>query len=268
MNIPYLDLKKEGLTTRLILYILKHIWKLDNSKIRELFTISQGLSKKDREALVLRAMDYVRRYDPNFTWKIIKESKIMSNSLAIAFDDCEIQKKTSRPITQKPPPIKDRSIFYDSPIGMLKIQIKNNQLYSLTKAKKSLSPKQAINQGPFDLMSKVTEFLDSYFAGHNVKNQSWPLFLKGSGFQQKVWQALRKIPHGETRSYSEVAKAIGAPKAWRAVGSACAKNPLLIIIPCHRVLAQKGLGGFALGPATKKFLLKHEQKVLCSYKGI
>ena len=60
-----------GLTTRPILYILKHIWNLDEVKLRELFTISRGLSKKDREALVLRAVDYVRRYDPHFTWNII-----------------------------------------------------------------------------------------------------------------------------------------------------------------------------------------------------
>ena len=75
LNIQALDMKKGGvdLTTRPILYILKHIWRLDESKVRELFTISRGLGEKDREALVLRAMDYVKRYDPYFTWKIIKE---------------------------------------------------------------------------------------------------------------------------------------------------------------------------------------------------
>ena len=75
LNIQALDMKKGGggLTTRPILYILKHIWKLDEAKIRALFTISHGLRDPDREALVLRAVDYVRRYDPYFTWNIIKE---------------------------------------------------------------------------------------------------------------------------------------------------------------------------------------------------
>ncbi len=89
-----------------------------------------------------------------------------------------------------------------------------------------------------------------------------PLVVRGSAFQQKVWHCLQTIPHGETRSYSEVAQAVGVPEARRAVGSACATNPFLILVPCHRVVAQKGLGGFALGLPAKQFLLKHEQKFL------
>jgi len=78
----------------------------------------------------------------------------------------------------------------------------------------------------------------------------------GTGFQRRVWSALRKIPPGETRSYGQVAAAIDSPKATRAVGSACGANPIPVLIPCHRVLASGGrLGGFSGGLEWKKRLL-------------
>ena len=74
LNIQALDIDKaKGLTTRPILYILKHIWNLNATKIKELFTIGRGLSPKEREALIVRAVDYVRQYDPSFSWKIVRE---------------------------------------------------------------------------------------------------------------------------------------------------------------------------------------------------
>ena len=75
LSIQALDMKKSGgdLTTRPILYILKHIWKLDESKVQELFTISHGLNKKDRQFLVDRAVDYIRYFDPHFSWHIVEE---------------------------------------------------------------------------------------------------------------------------------------------------------------------------------------------------
>jgi O-6-methylguanine DNA methyltransferase len=87
-----------------------------------------------------------------------------------------------------------------------------------------------------------------------------PLDLSaGTGFQQRVWNALRRIKLGETNSYAEVAAAIGQPKATRAVGSACGANPVPVLIPCHRVLgANKGLGGFSGGLDWKRKLLACE----------
>ena len=83
--------------------------------------------------------------------------------------------------------------------------------------------------------------------------------LDGTPFQKKVWLALTKIPHGETRTYGEVAKSIGSPGAARAVGTACGANPLPILIPCHRVLAAGGkLGGYSGGLDIKKKLLACE----------
>ncbi|HET9252735.1 MAG TPA: bifunctional DNA-binding transcriptional regulator/O6-methylguanine-DNA methyltransferase Ada [Candidatus Eisenbacteria bacterium] len=87
-----------------------------------------------------------------------------------------------------------------------------------------------------------------------------PLDMKGTAFQWKVWEALRAIPYGETRSYREVARSIGAPKAARAVGHACATNPVAILVPCHRVVREGGgLGGYAYGLAVKKSLLDSER---------
>jgi AraC family transcriptional regulator of adaptative response/methylated-DNA-[protein]-cysteine methyltransferase len=86
-----------------------------------------------------------------------------------------------------------------------------------------------------------------------------PLDMAGTGFQKSVWNALRKISSGKTKSYGEIAQAIGKPKAVRAVGGACGANPIPVLVPCHRVLAaNKKLGGFSGGLDWKRSLLKRE----------
>jgi AraC family transcriptional regulator, regulatory protein of adaptative response / methylated-DNA-[protein]-cysteine methyltransferase len=88
-----------------------------------------------------------------------------------------------------------------------------------------------------------------------------PVDVRGTAFQQRVWQELRRIPRGETRSYGEVAAAVGAPGGARAVGQACGSNPVAIIVPCHRVVtAAGGLGGYAWGVDVKEALLAREQE--------
>ena len=87
-----------------------------------------------------------------------------------------------------------------------------------------------------------------------------PLDVQGTAFQRRVWQELQRIPLGETRSYAEVAEAVGAPRATRAVGSACGRNPVLFVVPCHRVIASDGgLGGYGLGLDIKRRLLDSEE---------
>lgn len=99
---------------------------------------------------------------------------------------------------------------------------------------------------------------ESYFSGEN-KVLDVPLDLKGTAFQLAVWDALQHIPYGETRTYSEIAEAIGSPKSIRAVGTAIGRNPVLIAVPCHRVIQKNGtLGGFRAGLALKKSLLQLE----------
>lgn len=79
-------------------------------------------------------------------------------------------------------------------------------------------------------------------------------------FTQRVLEELQKIPYNQTLTYSQLAARLGSPKAARAVGSACGRNPFLLLIPCHRIVASQGLGGFAAGLDLKKFLLDHESK--------
>jgi len=101
--------------------------------------------------------------------------------------------------------------------------------------------------------------LTEYFAG---ERQQFDLALAGVGtnFQQLVWRALTTIPYGETWTYGELARAIGRPSASRAVGAANSKNPLGIIVPCHRVIGASGeLTGYAGGVAAKQWLLEHER---------
>ncbi len=108
------------------------------------------------------------------------------------------------------------------------------------------------------VLAQVSEQLEEYFAG---KRQQFELNIDfaGTAFQKKVWQALSKIPFGQTVSYRDIAQKIKNPKAVRAVGSANGKNPFCIIIPCHRVIAANGtLGGYSGGLAIKRKLLKLE----------
>ena len=103
----------------------------------------------------------------------------------------------------------------------------------------------------------LAEF-DAYFAGR-LQLFSLLLAARGTAFQQAVWQALCDIPYGETRSYSDIARTIGKPNAVRAVGTANGRNPLSIIVPCHRVIGQNGsLTGYAGGLEIKKALLALE----------
>lgn len=108
------------------------------------------------------------------------------------------------------------------------------------------------------ILAETVKELDEYFAGKRTKFEI-PLDLQGTPFQKKVWTALTKIPYGKTYSYKELAGKINNPKAMRAVGSANGKNPICIIVPCHRVIAADGsIGGYSGGLPVKKALLDLE----------
>ena len=110
------------------------------------------------------------------------------------------------------------------------------------------------------LAELVFRQLDEYFAGTRTEF-TFPYRLHGTPFQEKVWEALRQIPYGETRSYKDIAEAIGHPKAYRAVGMANNANPIFIAIPCHRVIGANGsLVGYGGGLEMKKALLELEKK--------
>ena len=117
------------------------------------------------------------------------------------------------------------------------------------------------------VLAPVTAQLREYFAGERL---AFDLALcpAGSAFQQKVWMALRDIPYGRTTSYGEIATELGQPTASRAVGLANGRNPLAVIVPCHRVIGANGaLTGFGGGLERKRWLLEHERRVLAGRTG-
>jgi len=113
-----------------------------------------------------------------------------------------------------------------------------------------------VTDWPFDA---VREQLDAYFAGE-LERFDVPLAVHGTSFQKRVWEQLTRIPFGETISYSELARRMGDPKLVRAVGVANGRNPISIVIPCHRVIGADGsLVGYGGGLERKKWLLEHEE---------
>lgn len=120
------------------------------------------------------------------------------------------------------------------------------------------TPLKNWQQADTPLLVQAKAQLSEYFAGTR-QEFTLPLSPKGTPFQQKVWAALQTIPYGQTRSYGEIARQIGSPKAARAVGMANHHNPIAILIPCHRVVGQNGaLTGYAGGLDRKKALLQLE----------
>ncbi len=110
------------------------------------------------------------------------------------------------------------------------------------------------------LLWQAAAELGEYFAGRR-RNFTLPLAPRGTEFQQRVWSELRRIPCGETRTYGEIARAIGQPRACRAVGMANNRNPIAILIPCHRVIGRDGsLTGYAAGLTVKRQLLELERR--------
>ena len=146
--------------------------------------------------------------------------------------------------------------YYKSPIGILEVICNNNELVSL----KIVKTVADIGADTY-FIREIKRQLDEYFSG---KRRIFDIKInpKGTEFQKLVWKELQKIPYGKTKSYSEIAVALGKPNAQRAVGSACNKNPIILIIPCHRVISKNGnLGGFAYGNEVKNKLLQIESRV-------
>jgi methylated-DNA-[protein]-cysteine S-methyltransferase len=144
---------------------------------------------------------------------------------------------------------------YESPAGWLEIEAAGNAISRLVFCE---TPGVAIKPDNRVLRQCCAE-LDEYFAGKRKEFDVKTTF-GGTQFQHKVWKELLQIPYGKTISYAQLAKAAGNPKACRAAGSANGKNPVAIIIPCHRVIASNGsLGGYAYGLEVKKLLLNLEK---------
>lgn len=168
-------------------------------------------------------------------------------------------------------PHESQPFFYslkESPIGLIglvatsqglceiKTRVKNEDSFKKYLAQSYPSPVTR-QPGPFKQVSKQ---LDQFFKGTPVKFTCKLDLNQGTEFQQKVWKALNAIPYGQTRSYLWIARKVGKPKASRAIGQANSKNPIPIIVPCHRVIRESGeLGGYTGGLDAKRLLLKLEQ---------
>lgn len=147
-----------------------------------------------------------------------------------------------------------QTALYHSPVGLIQLDYEDGKVTALKNAEPN-----AQADPPSELSKLVFAQLDEYFAGTRTEF-SFPYSLKGTPFQEKVWAALQTIPYGETRSYKDIAEAIGHPKAFRAVGMANNANPIFIAIPCHRVIGSNGsLIGYGGGLDMKKALLDHEK---------
>jgi len=146
---------------------------------------------------------------------------------------------------------------YFSPlVGWLELRVSDTGVRSIS----FISPPATVRQSDgHPIMNRLIEQLDRYFRGDLTAFTVPVDFDTGTPFQRKVWDALARIPYGETRSYADLAAAIGNPRAARAVGSANGENPIPILIPCHRVIkADGGLGGFSSGTHIKQALLELE----------
>ncbi|MFA5447252.1 MAG: methylated-DNA--[protein]-cysteine S-methyltransferase [Sphaerochaeta sp.] len=143
---------------------------------------------------------------------------------------------------------------YHSPIGTMVIAADDEAIVALDFSEEELS-----SSFETDLLLQAKNQLDEYYRGER-KTFSLPLKANGTVFQERVWQALLTIPYAETRSYGEIAAQIGNPKASRAVGMANNRNPISIIIPCHRVIGSDGkLVGYGGGMHRKVWLLDLEK---------
>lgn len=149
--------------------------------------------------------------------------------------------------------------YRNSPIGYLTVGVSRMGLTLLSFGKQS--PEAAHDLRWIEAGEPVQPYasqLDRYFHGE-VRSFDFALDLGGTAFQNQCWQALLKIPYGQTRSYGEIARQVGKPKAFRAVGGANHRNPIAIVVPCHRVIASDGtMGGYGGGLKTKEYLLRLE----------
>lgn len=149
----------------------------------------------------------------------------------------------------------------DTPIGQLRVAARDDGLVAILFPNQTdvKFPKREGSARARAHLAKGLTALERYFAGRKKDFNGVMLAPDGTAFQKNVWAALARIPFGKTRSYAEIAREIGNPKAMRAVGLANGRNPLPIIVPCHRVIGADGsLTGFGGGLPAKKWLLEFE----------
>jgi methylated-DNA-[protein]-cysteine S-methyltransferase len=151
------------------------------------------------------------------------------------------------------------STYYDSPAGRIRIS-ENGQCITAIRFVDARTALPETDETETPLLREAVRQLSEYFDGKR-RLFDLPLDLYGAGFQQRIRQALCAIPYGETRSYGQIAATVGCPKGARAVGMACNRNDISIVVPCHRVIGAGGqLTGYAGGLERKRQLLEIERR--------
>ena len=154
--------------------------------------------------------------------------------------------------------MKNYKTYYQSEIGLIEIAGTEQEIWAVEFVEKAADPSAEIPP----VLQECQKQIDEYFQGKRRKFQL-PLRLEGTDFQKKVWQELMKIPYGQAVSYADIAQDIGNPNAVRAVGQANHRNPVSIILPCHRVIGRRGdLVGYGGGLWRKEWLLRHEARCM------
>lgn len=150
-------------------------------------------------------------------------------------------------------------LYYHSPIGVLEIKEENDCIIGVRLLEESEEVPETGEENNSYLLKETCKQLEEYFSGIRTTFDLPIKFTSGTPFQHSVWNALCAIPYGETRSYEDIAVAIGNPKAVRAIGQANTRNPILLLVPCHRVINKNGtIGGFGCGVEVKRQLLQLE----------
>ncbi|MDR1457423.1 MAG: methylated-DNA--[protein]-cysteine S-methyltransferase [Puniceicoccales bacterium] len=151
--------------------------------------------------------------------------------------------------------MKQNTIFHETDIGPLTITAENDHIIGI-----DFGVISSANHVNIPIINEAFGQLSEYFAGKR-KIFNLPLKLSGTDFQKSAWEALLKIPYGRTATYGDIARMMGKRKAYRAVGMACHRNPISIVIPCHRIIGASGnLIGYGGGIGIKAWLLELEAK--------
>ena len=144
---------------------------------------------------------------------------------------------------------------FNTPIGAIRLTEEGGSIIRI-----ELTDVAGTSSAPTPLLREAEHQITAFLRGDR-RQLDFPIRMVGTPFQQRVWRTLQQIPYGATRTYGAIATAIGNPRASRAVGMACNKNPLLLIVPCHRVVGTGGkLIGFAYGTEAKRWILELEVK--------
>ncbi len=249
-------------------------WK--ESDFKKLSVDSSTARRQFKKRFGMTFVAYARARRMGLAMKQIREGKaVIEAQLSIGYESGSGFRDAFSRIMGAPPSKSEshkvlKASWIDTPLGPMLAVADDEALYllefvdrrGLEKEIEQLrrKTKVPIIPGKTKPIEQIEMELVEYFSG-KLQEFKTPLFLIGSSFQKKVWEELKKIPTGETRSYKEIASSIGKPSAFRAVALANGANQFAIVIPCHRVINSNGnLGGYGGGIKRKEWLLNHEKK--------